>query len=159
VAAERYAGARDWGLVQGAFAAGLLVGTVVCLRWRPYRLLVVAVVAGVPLAAPLLAMGGGLPLPWVLLAALLAGVGLDVAVVTWATAFQQHVPQGELGRMSAFNSVGERLAIPLGYLLTALAAGLWDDRAVLVACAGLVVVAVVLNLCVRDLYRINAVRK
>ncbi|MDC0772929.1 MFS transporter [Streptomyces sp. HD] len=159
VAAERYAGARDWGLVQGAFSAGLLAGTVVCLRWRPYRLLVVAVVAGVPLAAPLLVMGGGLPLPWVLLATLLAGVGLDVAIVTWTTAFQQHVPHGELGRMSAFNSVGERLAIPLGYLLTALAAGLWDDRTVLVACAGLVVVAVVLNLCVRDLYRINAVRK
>lgn len=159
VAAERYAGARDWGLVQGAFAAGLLAGTLVCLRWRPYRLLAVAVAGGAPLAAPLLAMGWGLPLPWVLLATLLAGIGLDVAIVAWATAFQQHVPQGELGRLGAFNSVGERLAIPLGYLLTALAAGLWDNRTVLVACAGLVVGAVVLNLCVRDVYRINATGK
>lgn len=159
VAAERYAGARDWGLVQGAFAAGLLAGTLVCLRWRPYRLLAVAVAGGAPLAAPLLAMGWGLPLPWVLLATLLAGIGLDVAIVAWATAFQQHVPQGELGRLGAFNSVGERLAIPLGYLLTALAAGLWDNRTVLVACAGLVVAAVVLNLCVRDVYRINATGK
>ncbi|CAM5657627.1 MFS transporter [Streptomyces sp. KS_5] len=159
VAAQRYAGARDWGLVQGAFAAGLLAGTLVCLRWRPYRLLAVAVAGGAPLAAPLLAMGWGLPLPWVLLATLLAGIGLDVAIVAWATAFQQHVPQGELGRLGAFNSVGERLAIPLGYLLTALAAGLWDNRTVLVACAGLVVAAVVLNLCVRDVYRINATGK
>lgn len=158
VAAERYAGARDWGLVQGAFAAGLLAGTVVCLRWRPYRLMVVAVAAGAPLAAPLLVMGWGLPLPWLLLAALLAGIGLDVAIVAWTTAFQQHVPQGELGRMSAFNSVGERVAIPLGYLLTALAAGNWANRTVLVACAGLVVAAAVLNLCVRDVYRINATR-
>ncbi|MFE6619490.1 MFS transporter [Streptomyces sp. NPDC057740] len=155
VAAERYAGARDWGLVQAAFAAGLLGGTVVCLRWRPYRLLVVAILACTPLAAPLLAMAWGLPLPWVLLAALLAGVGLDVTIVAWTTAFQQHVPQGELGRMSAFNNVGERLAIPLGYLLTALAAGLWDSRTVLVACAGLVVLSLGLNLCVRDVYRIN----
>ncbi|MFC5217753.1 MFS transporter [Streptomyces coerulescens] len=156
VAAERYAGARDWGLVQGAFAAGLLVGTLVCLRRRPYRLLAVAVAGGLPLAAPLLAMGWELPLPWVLLATLLAGIGLDVAIVAWATAFQQHVPQGELGRLGAFNSVGERLAIPLGYLLTALAAGLWDTRTVLVACAGLIAAAVVLNLCVRDVYRVNA---
>lgn len=155
VAADEYGGARDWGLVQGAFAAGLLAGTVVCLRWRPYRLMVVAVAAGVPLAAPLLAMGTGLPLPWVLLAALLAGAGLDVAIVAWAAALQQHVPQGELGRLSAFNSVGERLAVPLGYLLTALAVGSWDSRTVLVACAGLVVASAVLNLCVRDLYRIN----
>ncbi len=57
--------------------------------------------------------------------------------------------------MSAFNSIGERLAIPLGYLLTALAVGVWDNRGVLVACAGLVVAAVVLNLCVRDVYRVN----
>ncbi len=158
VAAEQYAGARDWGLVQGAFAAGLLAGTVVCLRWRPYRLLAVAVVAGLPLAVPLLVMGWGLPLPWLLLATLLAGVGLDVAIVAWTTAFQQHVPQGELGRMGAFNSVGERLAIPIGYLLTALAAGTWDNRTVLVACAALVVAAAVLNLCVRDVHRINATR-
>ncbi|GHH07895.1 MFS transporter [Streptomyces lanatus] len=155
VAAREYAGARDWGLIQGAFAAGLLAGTVVCLRWRPYRLLTVAVVGGVPLAGPLLALGWGLPLPWVLLATVLAGVGLDVAIVTWTTAFQQHVPEGELGRMSAFNSVGERLAIPLGYLLTALAVGTWGDRTVLVACAALVVAAVLLNLCVRDVYRVN----
>ncbi|MGW6732830.1 MFS transporter [Streptomyces sp. NPDC055013] len=158
VAAEQYAGARDWGLVAAAFSAGLLVGTVVCLRWRPYRLMVVAVVAGAPLAGPLLVMAWGLPLPWLLLATLLAGVALDVAIVAWTTAFQQHVPQGELGRMSAFNSVGERLAIPLGYLLTALASGSWGNRTVLLACAGLVVAATVLNLCVRDLYRVNAAR-
>jgi MFS family permease len=155
VAGQWYAGARDWGLVQAAFAAGLLAGTVVCLRWRPYRLLAVAVVASSALAAPLLALGWGLPLAWVMSAALLAGIGLDVAIVTWTTAFQQHVPEGELGRMSAFNSVGERLAVPLGYLLTALVAGVWDARTVLVACAGTVIAATVLNLCVPDVYRVN----
>ncbi|MFJ7078443.1 MFS transporter [Streptomyces sp. NPDC098781] len=159
VAAEEYAGARDWGLVQGAFAAGLLLGSVVCLRWRPYRLLAVAVASGLPMALPLLAMGWGLPLPWLLLTVLLAGVGLDVAIVSWTTTFQLYVPQRELGRMSAFNSVGERLAIPLGYLLTALAAGRWDNGTVLVACATLLVAAVVLNLCVPDVYRVTAARK
>ncbi|WP_406330680.1 MFS transporter [Streptomyces sp. NBC_00203] len=155
VAAERYGGARDWGLVQAAFAAGLLAGTLVCLRWRPYRLLAVAVVASSALLLPLTALGWGLPLPGVLLAALLAGVGLDVAIVAWTTAFQQHVPQAEMGRMSAFNSVGERLAIPLGYLITALAAHTWDNRTVLMACAGLIAAAAVLNLCVPDVYRVN----
>jgi MFS family permease len=155
VAAEQYAGARDWGLVQAAFASGLLAGTLVCLRWKPHRLLAVAVAAGSPLALPLAVMAGGLPLPVVLLGALLAGIGLDVSIVAWTTAFQQHVPQAELGRMSAFNSIGERLAIPLGYLITALAAGAWDDRMVLMACAFLVAAAVGLNLLVRDVYRIN----
>ncbi|MFF4082088.1 MFS transporter [Streptomyces sp. NPDC001777] len=155
VSAEHYAGARSWGLVQGAFAFGLLAGTAVCLRWRPYRLLATAVVTGGALCLPPAALGLGLSLPWVLLAAVLAGIGVDVAVVAWTTALQQHVPQEELGRMSSFNGVGERIAVPLGYLLAALAAHVWADRTVLLACAGAIVVTTLLNLCVRDVYRVN----
>ncbi|MFI8445407.1 MFS transporter [Streptomyces rochei] len=155
VAAEQYAGARDWGLIQAAFTSGLLVGTLVCLRWKPYRLLTVAVVAAGALALPLAAMACTVPLPVVLPATALAGVGLDVAIVAWATAFQQRVPQAEQGRMSAFNGVGERLAIPMGYLIAALAAHSWSSQAVLLACAGMIAAATVLNLCMPDVYRIN----
>lgn len=155
VAARQYAGARDWGLVQAAFSCGLLAGTLVCLRWKPYRLLAVAVAASGALALPLAAMAAALPLPLVLAAALLAGVGLDVAIVAWSTAFQQHVPQAEQGRMSAFNGLGERLAIPLGYLVTALAAHTWDTRTTLLACAALITAAAALNLCVPDVHRVH----
>ncbi|WP_424864048.1 MFS transporter [Streptomyces sp. MMS24-I29] len=155
VAARQYAGARDWGLIQTAFASGLLAGTLVCLRWKPYRLLTVAVITAGTLALPLAAMACSLSLPLVLVAALLAGIGLDVAIVAWNTAFQQHVPQVEQGRMSAFNGVGERLAIPLGYLITALAAHSWNSQAALLACAAMITVATVLNLCVPDVYRVN----
>jgi MFS family permease len=155
VAAEQYDGARSWGLIQGAFAGGLLLGTLVCLRWKPYRLLVVTVTTGSALFVPLAAMGLGLPFPWVLASALLAGIGLDIAIVAWTTAFQQYVPQEERGRMSSFNSVGERLAIPVGYLITALAAHTWPARSVLLVCAALIVATTVLNLCVRDVYRVN----
>ncbi|MER6503858.1 MFS transporter [Streptomyces sp. NPDC001455] len=154
IAAGHYAGARSWGLVQGAFALGLLAGTVVCLRWKPYRLLAVAVATGGALCLPPLALGLGLALPWVLLGAVLAGVGLDIAIVAWTTALQQHVPQDELGRMSAMNGVGERVAVPLGYLATALAAHALADRTMLLVCAGAIAVATVLNLCVRDVYRV-----
>ncbi|MEV8047991.1 MFS transporter [Streptomyces griseoluteus] len=155
VAAEQYAGARDWGLIQAAFTCGLLVGTLVCLRWKPYRLLTVAVVAAGALALPLAAMACTVPLSLVLPATTLAGIGLDVAIVAWTTAFQQRVPQTEQGRMSALNGVGERLAIPVGYLITALAAHSWSSQAVLLTCAGMIAAATVLNLCVPDVYRIN----
>ncbi|MET7742916.1 MFS transporter [Streptomyces sp. NPDC005385] len=155
LAADVYSGAGSWGLVQGAFALGLLAGALVCLWWKPYRLLAVAVSTASLLFLPLTAMGLGLPLSAVLVAALLAGIGLDVAIVAWTTAFQLHVPEDELGRASSFNSVGERLAIPLGYLLAAFAAGTWSDQDVLLVCAGAIVAATVVNLCVRDVYRIN----
>ncbi|WP_055491048.1 MFS transporter [Streptomyces sp. TP-A0356] len=155
VAARQYAGARDWGLIQAAFASGLLAGSLVCLRWKPYRLLTVAVATGGALALPLATMACSAPLPFVLVTGLLAGVGLDVGIVAWTTAFHQHVPQAEQGRMSAFNGVGERLAIPLGYLITALAAHSWNSQEVLLGCAGMIAAAVILNLCVPDVYRIN----
>ncbi|WP_433340912.1 MFS transporter [Streptomyces sp. CA-253872] len=155
VAAARYEGARDWGLVQAALAGGLLAGTLVCLRWRPRRPLVVAIGTSAGLAVPLAALAAGLPLGCVLGATVLAGVALDIGVVTWTTAFQSHVPEDEIGRMSAFNNVGERLAIPFGYLLVALAAHLWSEGVVLCVCAGLILLATLLNLCVRDAYRIT----
>lgn len=155
VAKQHYAGARDWGLVQAAFAGGLLAGTLVCLRWKPYRLLAVTVAAGGGLALPLAALGLQLALPAVLLSALLAGIWLDISIVAWHTAFQQHIPQAEQGRMSALNGVGERLAIPLGYLIVASVADTWNHASVLLVCAALVVAAVLLNLCVPDVYRIN----
>lgn len=90
-----------------------------------------------------------------LLGAVIAGIGLDITIVAWNTALQQHVPQEEMGRMSSFNGVGERLAIPLGYLITALAVHAWADRTVLLVCAAVIVAATLLNLCVRDVYRVN----
>ncbi|MFB7504161.1 MULTISPECIES: MFS transporter [Streptomyces] len=155
IAAQHYAGARDWGLIQAAYASGLLAGTLVCLRWKPYRLLAVAVATSGALALPLAAMGSGLPLSLVLLAALFAGIGLDIQVVTLTTAFQQHIPHAEQGRMSALGGLGERLAIPLGYLITALAARSWDSQSILLGCAGLIAGATVLNLCVPDVYGLN----
>ncbi len=157
VAAQRYDGARTWGLVQGAFALGLFAGSVLALRWRPYRLLAVALTGGVGLALPPAVLGLGLPLAWVLPAALLAGIVLDVAIVAWNTVLQQHVPKNEIGRMSSFNDVGERLAIPLGYLVAALAAHAWDNRSVLLFCAAAIAVATAANLCVPDVYRINRI--
>ncbi|WP_308030788.1 hypothetical protein [Streptomyces sp. CoH27] len=39
--------------------------------------------------------------------------------------------------------------------ITALVSRVWDSRSVLLACAGLIAAAAVLNLCVPEVYRIN----
>ncbi|MGW2657240.1 MFS transporter [Streptomyces sp. NPDC001478] len=155
VAEQDYSGARSWGLVQGAFAAGLLGGTVVCLVWKPRRPMVVCVVASGGILLPLAALGQGLPLAWVLASALVAGAGLDIAIVSWSTVLQQEVPDGELGRLGAFNAVGERIAIPLGYLIVAGASAYWSTRPILLVCAAIILLATLANLCVRDVHRIR----
>lgn len=157
VADASYAGARSWGLVQGAFAAGLLAGTLVCLAWKPRRLMFVCVTAGSGLMLPLGALGLGLPLSWVLGAAAVAGIGLDVAIVAWSTVMQQQVPDEELGRLGAFSAVGERLAVPAAYPLVALASVYWTAPHILLVCAVIILVASAGNACVRDVYRIRRV--
>ncbi|WP_327711328.1 MFS transporter [Streptomyces sp. NBC_00464] len=155
VADHSYSGARSWGLVQGSFAAGLLVGTVVCLLWKPQRLMLVCVVTSSGIMLPLAALGLELPLIWVLVTAVVAGIGLDVSIVSWSTIMQQQVSDGELGRLSAFNHVGERIAIPGAYLLVAVASAHWSSRQILLVCAGVILVASLANACVRDVYRIR----
>ncbi|WP_199879075.1 MFS transporter [Streptomyces sp. CB02460] len=155
VADRDYAGAGSWGLVQGAFAAGLLAGTFVCLLWKPQRLVLVAVVTSSGLFLPLAAMGSGLPLSWVLGAAVVAGAGMDVAVVAWSTVMQQQVPDEELGRLNAFNSLGEQIAIPVGYLAVAAASAYWSSGHILLVCSAVILAAGVANACVRDVHRIR----
>ncbi|MGW2474389.1 MFS transporter [Streptomyces sp. NPDC001665] len=150
VADRSYAGAGSWGLVQGAFAAGLLAGTFVCLLWKPQRLVLVAVVTSSGLFLPLAVMGLGLPLLWVLGAAFLAGAGMDVAIVAWSTVMQQQVPDDELGRLNAFNSLGEQFAIPAGYLLVAVASAYWSSGHILLVCSAVILAAGAANACVRD---------
>lgn len=157
VADHDYSGARSWGLVQGAFAAGLLAGTVVCLVWKPRRLMLVCVLASSGIMLPLAALGRGLPLTWVMGAAVVAGIGLDVAIVAWSTVLQQQVRDEELGRLSAFNAVGERIAIPASYLLVAVASAHWSSRQILLVCSAIILLATLANACVRDVYRIRRV--
>lgn len=155
VADHDYSGARSWGLVQGAFAAGLLAGTLVCLVWKPRRLMLVCVVTSGGIMLPLAALGLGLTLPWVLGAALVSGIGLDVAIVSWSTIMQQQVPDEELGRLGAFNAVGERVAIPAAYLLVAVASAHWSSRQILLVCSAIILLATCANACVRDVYRMR----
>lgn len=157
VADHEYSGARSWGLVQGAFAAGLLAGTIVCLAWKPRRLMLVCVLTSSGIMLPLAALGLGLSLPWVMGSAVVAGIGLDVAIVSWSTIMQQQVRDDELGRLSAFNAVGERIAIPAAYLLVAVASAHWSSRQILLVCSAIILFATLANVCVRDVYRIRRV--
>ncbi|MFD8982291.1 MFS transporter [Streptomyces sp. NPDC059564] len=140
-------GAAAWGIVQGAFAGGLFIGGIISLQWKPSRIMVVCVCANIPLAFPLLALAWDAPLALVAFTAVLAGIGLDVAIVCWHTATQEQLPAEVLGRVSSYNAAGELMTVPLGYLVVGAAATflgtptvlLWS--AVLMSAANLVLLA------------------
>ncbi|MFD8804005.1 MFS transporter [Streptomyces sp. NPDC059597] len=141
VLAHEGLGAAAWGIVQGSFAVGLVLGGLVALRWRPERLMIACVATGLPMALPLAVLATGPHLAVLATTAALAGIGLDLSIVYWNTALQQELPADVLGRVTSFNALGELLAVPLGYVLVGLTATTTGTTPVLLTSATLILVA------------------
>jgi hypothetical protein len=122
---------------------------------KPARLAVVATAASGVLALPLLCLGLHLPVVFVAAAAVVTGVGLDVAIVTWSTALGQHIPDALQGRVQSVNSIGELSAVPVGYLVTAMLAPHISLYAVTMVGGAGIMAATALNLCVRSLWAVK----
>lgn len=141
-------GARDWGVIMSASAAGALIGGAIAIRWKPSRPLVV--VFGITLLSALQLLLLVPPAPVIVMAgaATLSMIGVTIAMVVWTTTLQEHIPPRALARVSAYDSLGSLVVMPLGFALAgpvAVVAGL--DRtligaAVLMFVAGLGALAV-----------------
>ena len=156
LAADTSIGVRGWGLILSAEALGLLVTGLVLLRMRLERPLFWGMLGTVVYAAPLIALGLTDSLVLVLLAAFVAGAGIEVFGLGWNLAMQENVPEDMLSRAFSYDALGSFAAIPLGQLLAgplALAFGL--QPVMLVAGLALAAVALLtlLSPSVRDLQR------
>lgn len=111
-------GRQAWGYALAAMMVGFVLGSVVTLRWRPRRFLVVgtsflALTACFPLA---MALTDDLPL--LLLGAALHGFGLEIFSVAWDLSIQENVAPEKLARVFALDMIGSFVARPLGLALT-----------------------------------------
>lgn len=139
VVAERTIGADGWGFVLTGQAVGLMVGTVLLLRVRvryPLRLGMLGITA---LALPMLTLGIAPQLGLLIVAACVAGIGMDLFGITWETALQEHVPVERLSRVSAYDVLGSIVAVPVGQVAAGPLVAIFDLRSVLIGCAVLYV--------------------
>ena len=107
VMAEAYlGGARAWGIVIGAQAAGSVLTGLLLVGRRPSRPLVISTLgtAAVPLPCLLLAMDA--PAAAVAAAACAAGAGITMSGTFWSTTIQQRVPAAMLSRITALTTTG-----------------------------------------------------
>jgi MFS family permease len=141
VADHHLGGARSWGLILAAEAAGAVLGATVMVRYRPARLLLAASLAVPFLALPLLALAIPLSVPVIAAAALLAGVGSEVFEVNWVTAMQQQIPAALLSRVSAYDILGSLALSPVGTILAGPLAIVIGITAVLAGGGGIIVAA------------------
>jgi len=105
VAHASLGGARSWGLITAAYAAGAVAGGLVMTRYRP-RLLVAAMLSVPAYSLLLFALAVPLPVPPDLAAALVAGGSLEVFTVCWATTMQQEIPPEKLSRVASYDALG-----------------------------------------------------
>jgi MFS family permease len=150
IAKDQFGGAAAWGLILTAQSLGLVAGGVALLRLRPRRILLAATL-GFLLTVPfLLALAVPIPLAGVVVAAGLAGIGLEVFQVLWETAMQQEIPQEKLSRVSSYDALGSFVLIPLGLAAAGPVAEIAGTRPTILGSAAISLTATLAVLLVRD---------
>jgi len=133
VSQQRLGGSPSYATILVAFGLGGVGGAVAAGRVKTDAPGTVACLCLTPFALALAALAAGLPLPLVAAVHLLAGAGLEVYNVLWATALQRDVPNELLGRVFAIDQVGTLALTPLAYAATAPAAQAFGAAPVLLA--------------------------
>ena len=117
VAKQYLGGAASWGVIMACQGAGLLVGGLLLLRFRPQRLLLVGMGAFSVAALPIFFLASVRSTPVIAAGYFVAGVSLEIFSITWSMAMQQNVPQDKLSRVSAYDALGSIVFVPLGLSL------------------------------------------
>src|SRR5215471_12362012 len=140
---QGHGGAGAWTVILIVWAAGALVAGATMLRIKPRRPMLLAAVAAIPHAAPIILLALQLPWQTIAAAALVTGFGEMLFNTLWETSLQQHIPPASLSRVSAYDWFGSLLCEPLGLALAGVAAAaigmsttLWIAAAVDLAAIG-----------------------
>ncbi|MFB7462831.1 MFS transporter [Streptomyces sp. NPDC056224] len=138
VLSGRQGGAAYWGWAVSAFSAGMVLGSVVAMRWSPRRLMLACVLVQLVWPLPLAVLASTPHLPLLLGFMLVSGMSLELAVVFFETAKQQQVPEHLIGRVTSLIMLGESALVPLGYVLAGTVADrLGAFRVMLICCLGI----------------------
>jgi MFS family permease len=138
VVKEHYGGASHFGFVGAAFGAGLVLGGIVTLRWRPRRPLLASCLCAAPYGLGTWLLAFLVPYPVLLAGQVVAGTGLAIHLALWFTVFQQQVPEHARARVSSYDALGSFVLMPLGTAVMGPLAALAGIRPTLIL-AGVVV--------------------
>jgi hypothetical protein len=150
VALDRYGGAAVWGWVAAGVGLGTAGGSLLALRWRPARPLVVGILASVPFGGVLFAFASGAPLAVVVPLAVCSGAGLALFDVGWETALAQRIPPHALSRVASYDWMGSYALLPLGFVGVGALAGELGATSVMAVGGALASATLLLALLPRD---------
>ena len=151
-------GADGWGLIMSAEAVGLFAMTLLMLRIPLQRPLFWGMIGVALFGLPMVVLGLHPQTPWVMVAAFVGGMGIEVFALGWNLAMQENVPDEMLSRAYSYDMLGSFVAIPVGQLTFGPLASAFGTQDVLLV-GGVVYLAValltLLSRSVRDLPRVS----
>jgi hypothetical protein len=114
---EVYDQAAVFGLVSAISGAGSIAGAILAVRWRPQRIIFVAMLVTMPWTGGYLAYALGAPLPLLGAIAFVGGFGIGLFMIWWESTLAHEIPPAALSRVSAFDWMGSLGLLPLGLLI------------------------------------------
>ena len=153
VAKTQLGGAGAWAAIATAFGAGTIAGSLLAIRIKTSRTLLLACVPLALFALPVLALALGAPVAVDAPAALLGGLGIGVFGVLFGTAMQRDVPREVLSRVSAYDWLGSLALLPLGLAASGPAAQAFGPAPTLLVAAGWMLLSTLVLLLVPDVRR------
>ncbi|MEU1195145.1 MFS transporter [Streptomyces sp. NPDC005813] len=151
-------GPRAYGLVNSALGAGTVIGGLIALRLRPRRMLRAGAFALFAFAFFPATVGWGLGVAAMSAGAVVAGAGMSLWGVMWATSVQTQVAPDVLNRIHAYDVAGSLAMMPVGQALAGpAAAALGADHVLLIAGVMTLVVSTALLAvpAIRNLVRVD----
>lgn len=143
VAAQKLGGATAWGVIVAAEGAGLILGGLVS-AWRKPRRPLRAGNYALLLQLPMLGLlAVAAPLPLIAIAAVLAGLGLEIFGVRWVTTMHEQIPDGIQSRMFSYDAFGSFLFIPVGQILAGPLQALLGTPGAIWLCTAVIAAAIV----------------
>ena len=150
VVAEDTIGRQAWGFVLSAEAAGLLVMTLILLRFRLERPLLWGMLAITLNGLPMLMLGIDPVVVALVVAAFVGGMGIEVFSMGWNLAMQENIDDAMLSRASSYDMLGSFIAMPIGQLAWGPLGAAFGNERVLVASGVAYAVICGLVLCSRS---------
>jgi MFS family permease len=144
--AERTIGKDGWGLVLSGEALGFLLMTVVLLRVRIRRPLLVGMLGVSLLGGPLAVLATWPHVGLLVVCAVVAGAGVELFALSWSLAMQENIEPHRLSRAYSYDSLGSFAAMPVGQLLYGPLGETFGYRDVLLASAFVILAAALLPL-------------
>ncbi len=151
-------GPRNWSMNLAGLTLGMICGGFIALKVHLQRPLFIAMVVIALSAAWDFSLAIKSPFIFTLVAALIAGIAIEIYVVNWSTALQSHIPEESFSRVTAYDAFGSYALAPLGIVVAGPLAMYYGVHRVLWFTGGVTVICALLALLVKSVRELRSIQ-